>query len=381
EGDVLFLLDSSGSVSSYEHSRMLAFLSELLQPFSLGEDQVRVGVLQVGTEPRLEFGFDAHATQSSLQGSLRNIKPLRGDTNTVEALKVAQERVLRPGVPGGARAGLPRVLVWLTDGVNPGDISGPMAELREEGVAVLVVSTGHSNYLVLREIVTAPVENHLHFVDIDDMSIITDDLRDAIIELIRAERLNVRDISTNSASLHWRPVLAGMRGYYEVRFAPLPTKVPGASSTAKLTGLKPDTTYTVTLIPESNEHTFNALTTTFTTKPEVLSPVVVTVTESGATSVRLSWGPLQPQTVRDYYIEYSALPRGELRTATVDRTQNSTLLRRLQPGTTYLVTVTARHASGKEKAMSVKVCTEEGKGADLRGMIHSLRRSANPAQP
>lgn len=181
EGDVLFLLDSSGSVSSYEHSRMLAFLSELLQPFSLGEDQVRVGVLQVGTEPRLEFGFDAHATQSSLQGSLRNIKPLRGDTNTVEALKVAQERVLRPGVPGGARAGLPRVLVWLTDGVNPGDISGPMAELREEGVAVLVVSTGHSNYLVLREIVTAPVENHLHFVDIDDMSIITDDLRDAII--------------------------------------------------------------------------------------------------------------------------------------------------------------------------------------------------------
>lgn len=94
--------------------------------------------------------------------------------------------------------------------------------------------------------------------------------------------------------------------------------------------------------------------------PEVLSPAVVTVTESRATSVRLSWGPLQPQTVRGYHIEYSALPRGELRTATVDRMQNSTLLRYLQPGTTYLVTVTARHASGKEQAMSVKVCTEEG---------------------
>lgn len=111
-------------------------------------------------------------------------------------------------------------------------------------------------------------------------------------EIIRAERLNVRDVSTNSASLHWRPVLTGLRGHYEVRFAPLPTKVPSgggggdtgtspstggsqyqrlvesaASSTVRLTGLKPDTTYTVTLIPESNEHTFNALTTTFTTKP------------------------------------------------------------------------------------------------------------------
>lgn len=112
-------------------------------------------------------------------------------------------------------------------------------------------------------------------------------------EIIRAERLNVRDISTNSASLHWRPVLSGLGGYYEVRFAPLPSKIPSgggggggtgtspstggsqyqrlvqpaASSTATLTGLKPDTTYTVTLIPESKEHTFNSLTTTFTTKP------------------------------------------------------------------------------------------------------------------
>lgn len=100
--------------------------------------------------------------------------------------------------------------------------------------------------------------------------------------------------------------------------------------------------------------------------PEVLSPSVVTVTESGATSVRLSWGPLQPQTVASYFIEYSALPGGELRTATVDRRQNSTVLRDLRPGTTYLVTVTAKNASGRDKAMSVKVCTEEG---EQRGRI------------
>lgn len=181
EGDVLFLVDSSGSVSSYEHSRMLTFLSELLRPFTLGEDQVRVGLLQVGTQPRLEFGFDTYSTQSGLQRALRNITPLRGDTNTVEALRIAKEWVLKPGAVHGARAGLPRVLVWLTDGVKPGDVIGPMAELHEEGVAVLVVSTGHGNYQVLRQVVSPPLENHLHFVDIDDMYIISDDLRDAII--------------------------------------------------------------------------------------------------------------------------------------------------------------------------------------------------------
>lgn len=87
---------------------------------------------------------------------------------------------------------------------------------------------------------------------------------------------------------------------------------------------------------------------------------MVTISESGETSVRVSWGPLQPQTVTSYFIEYSALPGGKLLTKTVSRTQNSTLLENLQPGTTYLVTVTARHASGTERAMSVKVCTQEG---------------------
>ncbi|XP_008289635.1 von Willebrand factor A domain-containing protein 1 [Stegastes partitus] len=382
EGDVLFLVDSSGSVSSYEHSRMLAFLSELLLPFSLGEDQVRIGLLQVGTKPRLEFGFDKHSSQSDLQGALTNIKPLRGDTNTVDALKMAKERVLRPGAADGARAGLPRVLVWLTDGVKPGDVIGPMAELQEEGVAVLVVSTGHSNYQVLRQVVSPPVENHLYFVDIDDMSIITEDLRDAIIEIIRAERIQVRDISTNSATLQWRPVLSGLTGYYEIRFSPVVSGGAGGgggtgtspstggsqyqrltqsadSSTALLTGLKPDTTYSATLTPESNEQAFNTLAVTFTTKPEVMSPAVVTVSESGQNSVRVSWGPLQPETVASYYVEYSALPRGKVNAVTLGRMQNSTLLRDLQPDTTYLVTVSARHASGKEKAMSVKVCTQE----------------------
>lgn len=111
-------------------------------------------------------------------------------------------------------------------------------------------------------------------------------------EIIRAERINVRDVSSNAATLHWRAVLSGLTGHYEVRFGPLPTGgaegggVDGAgtspstggsqyqrliqsadSSTARLTGLKPDTTYKATLTPESNEQSFNTLFVTFTTKP------------------------------------------------------------------------------------------------------------------
>ncbi|XP_036446883.1 von Willebrand factor A domain-containing protein 1 [Colossoma macropomum] len=388
EGDVLFLLDSSGSVSSFDFSHMLSFLSELVLPFSLGPDQVRIGLLQVGTDPHLEFGFGAYSTQQELQSALRRTKQLGGDTNTEQALVIAKERVLRSGMPGEARPGLPRVLVWLTDGVEPGHVQGPMADLREDGVAVLVVSTGRGNYQILRDVVSPPSEEHLYFVDIEHMGIITEDLRNAIIEIIRAERLQVRDISSTSAELYWRPVLAGT-GHYDIRFGPVrsgnvevvggspgtnPSTEfghyqrivrPGDSSSAKLTNLRPDTKYLVTLHPVSNPEVFNRLNTTFTTqpvapvKPEVQSPAQVSVSESTMNSVRVSWGPLQPDSVQSYQVEYSVLPAGKLHVVKVSNRQNSTLLTNLQPGTQYLVTVSARYFSGRERAMSVKVCTEE----------------------
>ncbi|KAG7246886.1 hypothetical protein CRUP_033859, partial [Coryphaenoides rupestris] len=109
--------------------------------------------------------------------------------------------------------------------------------------------------------------------------------------IIRARRLHVHDISTNSAKLQWRPVLAGLPGYYEIRFGPVPTGTgvggaggsgtspstggsqyqrlvrPADTSVAELTGLKPGTTYTATLTPESNENVLTPLSVTFTTKP------------------------------------------------------------------------------------------------------------------
>lgn len=177
----MFLLDSSGSVSMFEFFHMLKFLSELVQPFSLGHEQVRMALLQVSTMPHLEFGFEAYSRQQDLQEALQRTQKLGGDTNTEEALLIAKEEVLKQGIPGGAREGLPRVLVWLTDGVEPGDVQKYMDDLRDEGVYVLIVSTGRGNYQVLRNVASPPAEDHLYFVDIEDMNIITEDLRNAII--------------------------------------------------------------------------------------------------------------------------------------------------------------------------------------------------------
>lgn len=180
EGDIVIVLDASSSVAAYEFTHMVHFLSELFRPFMLGRGHVRVGLLQVGTEPQLAFDLDTHTTQGGLYWAIRNTQQLQGDTNTAAALRLAQGTL---GVSPGAerREGPPKVLLWLTDGVEPGPMDEPMAELRQAGVAVLAVSTGSGNYQVFRRLVTPPVEEHLHFVDVDDFGIITEDVRNAII--------------------------------------------------------------------------------------------------------------------------------------------------------------------------------------------------------
>ncbi len=100
-------------------------------------------------------------------------------------------------------------------------------------------------------------------------------------------------------------------------------------------------------------------------QPEVQTLSTVTVSESSSNSVRVSWGPLLPHLIQGYQLEYSALPTGPLRVVSVSNRQNSTVLTGLQPDTQYLVTVSARQASGRERAMTVKVCTQEGKNPQI----------------
>ncbi|CAJ1050946.1 von Willebrand factor A domain-containing protein 1-like isoform X2 [Xyrichtys novacula] len=360
EGDILLLLDSSGSVANYEFSRLLQFAAELLRPFSLGRGHVRVGLLQVGTSPNLEFGLDVHDNQVSLQRAMQRVSQLQGDTNTDVALRVVQQLL------ADKEDNVPKILLWLTDGVQPGDVDELMSELKKQGVYVLAVSTVHGNYQVLQRAVTPPLESHLYSVDIDNIEIITEDIREAIIKIIRAERLHVVDLTSHSAVLQWRPVLSAGSGYYELNYRSDSETdpgtrliLPGNSSWVELLNLQPDTLYTASLRPESNQRLFNTLSVSFTTLPDVLSPAEVTLSDSGPHQVRVSWGPLQPAQVQRYTVEYGSIPSGPVHTIMFNNQQNSVLLTGLEPGTQYLVTVSAQHVHGKERAMSVRACTQE----------------------
>uniref|UniRef100_A0A3P9IX30 von Willebrand factor A domain-containing protein 1 n=1 Tax=Oryzias latipes TaxID=8090 RepID=A0A3P9IX30_ORYLA len=367
---ILLLLDSSGSVTNYEFSVFLRFASDLLHPFSLGRGNVRVALLQVGTTPHTEFSLDVHTKQESLQEALLGVRQLQGDTNTPAALQEAKRLLTN------TEQDVPKVLLWLTDGVESGDVDELMSELKAHGVSVLIVYTIHGNHQVMQRAVSPPVESHLYSMDLSSIEIITDDLREAIIQIMRAERLSVTHLTSHSAVLQWGPALNADSGNYNLWYSSVGKPVikdvlSGDSSKAELTSLQPETTYTAVLQPQSSQRPLSPLSVTFTTLPgrkgarAGLKPTAddsrpaISLSDCGPHQVRISWGPLQPLWVQRYTVEFGPIPFGEVHTVALDNQRSSTLLTGLQPGTQYLVTVNALHMDGTERALSVRACTQE----------------------
>lgn len=177
-GDLLFLLDSSASVSHYEFSRVREFVGQLVSAMPFGPEAVRASLVHVGSQPYTEFTFDQYSSGQAVQDAIRVASQRMGDTNTGLALAYAKEQLFAE--EAGARLGVPKVLVWVTDGGSSDPVGPPMQELKDLGVTVFIVSTGRGNLLELLAAASAPAEKHLHFVDVDDLHIIAPELQDSI---------------------------------------------------------------------------------------------------------------------------------------------------------------------------------------------------------
>lgn len=58
-----------------------------------------------------------------------------GSTETSLALKY----ILRKGFPGGRDSSVPKILIILSDGKSQGNLGGPAAQIKENGIEVFAI--------------------------------------------------------------------------------------------------------------------------------------------------------------------------------------------------------------------------------------------------
>ncbi|XP_021565003.1 von Willebrand factor A domain-containing protein 1 [Carlito syrichta] len=385
QGDLLFLLDSSASVSHYEFSRVREFVGQLVAPLPLGPGALRASLVHVGSQPHTEFPFSQHSSGEAVQDAVHAAAQRMGDTNTGLALAYAKEQLFAEAA--GARPGVPKVLVWVTDGGSSDPVGPPMQELKDLGVTVFIVSTGRGSLLELSAAASAPAEQHLHFVDVDDLHIILHTLRGAILDAMQPQQLRASEVTSSSFRLTWPPLLTANSGYYVLELVPSAEpsaarfqQLPGNATHWTWVGLNPDSEYDVALVPESNEHLVRPQRLRVRTKlggmglgaadggagPQVspappteeAGPQRVVISQARPRSLSVSWAPVQA--ALSYHVLFGPLQGGVAQRVEVPAGRNSTILQGLAPGTAYLVTVTAAFRSGRESALSAKACTPDG---------------------
>ena len=114
--DLIFVLDSSGSVaaSSFQHVRN--FAANLVRELQIGPNKTQVGMIVFSSIVRVMFHLNTHQNSSSLLQAIANIPYLNDYTNTPTALSTLLSEFSTVFGARPSHEGIPRVAIVVTDG-------------------------------------------------------------------------------------------------------------------------------------------------------------------------------------------------------------------------------------------------------------------------
>ena len=91
--DLAFILDSSGSVGSYNFDLVKNFVKNVVDFFNIGKSGTHVAVVTYSTNTRLEFNLKAYYTKTSIKKAVGKISYRGGWTYTADALDYVRKNI------------------------------------------------------------------------------------------------------------------------------------------------------------------------------------------------------------------------------------------------------------------------------------------------
>jgi len=142
-GDVVFVVDSSGSIGADNWVKALRFIADVIGTFPIGLGNSKVAMTTFGNRAHIIFYLTNFTDASSLRVAVLATPFLDQNTNTSGGIYVGHKILLSPangGTPGGLQT-----LVVVTDGVSTYDhnLTIPYAnEAKAAGINIVVVGVG-----------------------------------------------------------------------------------------------------------------------------------------------------------------------------------------------------------------------------------------------
>ncbi|XP_024114131.1 collagen alpha-6(VI) chain isoform X2 [Oryzias melastigma] len=148
-GDLIFLIDSSGSIYPEDYEKMKDFMKSVISRSFIGKNEVHVGVLQFSSSQQLEFNLRRYFSKEEMLLAIDGMQQLGGGTLTGDALTAVAQYFESAF---GGRPQLQQRLVVVTDGQAQDEVRGPAQALREKGVKIYAIGVVDANTTQLLEI-------------------------------------------------------------------------------------------------------------------------------------------------------------------------------------------------------------------------------------
>lgn len=149
KADVMFLVDSSGSIGPTNFDTMKKFMKNLLAKIQIGADKTQIGVVQFSGYSKEEFPLNKYFTQKEISEAVDRMSLIGANTLTGSALTFVDQYFT---LPKGARPHVRKFLILITDGEAQDDVRGPAIALRDKGVIIFSVGVFGANRTQLEEI-------------------------------------------------------------------------------------------------------------------------------------------------------------------------------------------------------------------------------------
>ncbi|KFO32697.1 Collagen alpha-6(VI) chain [Fukomys damarensis] len=203
KADIMFLVDSSGSIGPENFIKMKMFMKNLVSKSQIGADQVQIGVVQFSDVNKEEFPLNRFMSQSDISNAIDQMAHIGETTLTGSALTFVSQYF---SLAKGARPNVRKFLILITDGEAQDIVKDPAVALRQEGIIIYSVGVFGSNVTQLEEISGRP-EMVFYVENFDILQHIEDDLVFGICspreECKRIEVLDVVFVIDSSGSIDY----------------------------------------------------------------------------------------------------------------------------------------------------------------------------------
>lgn len=173
--DVIFVVDSSGSIGSENFKKIKAFVQSLVNGLDIDKNFTRVGLMTFNDHAKWEFKLDQYDTKLDILKAIGKIPYIIGSTQTAEALETLKNEGFTD-----QRTGVPKIAVVITDGLSryPSLTKVRAALLRQMGVLMYAIGVGNStDHTELFNMASIPEDRYLYeFPNYDDLNNVTLDV-------------------------------------------------------------------------------------------------------------------------------------------------------------------------------------------------------------